>query len=162
MPKSAHQIPLFERQEVDRCSVRITRAGDGLSEALKIEPKALLLGQEVFYVVRGRVTQVNHRMQGEDETVTRMHTIEVQQITEVPRNSVARMLDEAEEALQRARDEASGQTNLVTGSAKPVEEDERDDPDDDPEAPVATSESVTQSARRQLDALPTEPAGENA
>jgi hypothetical protein len=33
-------LPLFEDQPVDRAAVRITRAGDGLSEALKIRPQA--------------------------------------------------------------------------------------------------------------------------
>jgi len=154
MTKASNQLPMFERQQVDRSAVKITKAGDGLSEALAIEPKALILGSEVFYVVRAKVRRVAHDMD-QDENVTRVHTLDVMQITEVDRSQVERMLDEAAEELQRRKDEASGQTNLIAGQAKPIAEDERDPEDEDDEI-EARSDSTTAAARRDLDALPVE------
>lgn len=158
MTKS-NQLPMFERQEVDRSTVRITKAGDGLSEALKVEPKALLLGGEVFYVLRCRVRRVAHDMD-QDENVVRVHTLDVEQITEVERGAVERMLDDAAERLQRARDEASGQQNLVTGTSTAIPEDEREAEDvdvDEDEGEGEEQEGINAAARRDLDALPVEP-----
>ena len=39
-------LPEFEGRAVVRSAVKITRAGDGLSEALKLEPTALHHGDE--------------------------------------------------------------------------------------------------------------------
>jgi hypothetical protein len=103
-------LPLFEDQPVDRAAVRITRAGDGLSEALKIRPKALHIGEEVYYVLRGVVTQVTHREK--DDEITRLHTVEAQQITEVDGKTATRMLAAAAKQLDQARADADGQDPL--------------------------------------------------
>ena len=102
-------LPPFEGTNVKRSAVRITRAG-GLSEALEVEPKAMHLGDEVAYVLRGTVSQVAHRtIRG---AVTRLHTIEVASIAELPANIADGLLEQAHEALLRARDEKSGQTRI--------------------------------------------------
>jgi len=76
-------LPTFEDHDVQQAQVRITRAGDGLSEALKIAPRALELGDEVFYILRGVCRQINHRQKDDDEPLIRVHTVEAEQITEV-------------------------------------------------------------------------------
>ncbi|MDQ1429196.1 MAG: hypothetical protein QOK39_2672 [Acidimicrobiaceae bacterium] len=63
-------LPDFDGFEVRRSAVRITKAGDGLSEALKVQPRALHYGDEVFYILRGKVAQVNHKGDP-DEGITR-------------------------------------------------------------------------------------------
>ncbi|HEY7010127.1 MAG TPA: hypothetical protein VH395_14360 [Jatrophihabitantaceae bacterium] len=102
-------LPVFEDQPVDRAAVRITRAGDGLSEALRIRPKALHIGDEINYLLRGVVTQVTHREK--DDEITRLHTVEAQQITEVDAKTASRMLAAAARELDQAR-QAEGQDPL--------------------------------------------------
>lgn len=118
MPK-ADQLPLFERQHVDEARVRITRAGDGLSEALRVAPKALQLGDEVFYVLRGVVGQVNHkriiRASDEEERLVRLHTVEATAITEVEPDLAEKLLNEAAEELARRQAEADSQLSIYDG-----------------------------------------------
>jgi hypothetical protein len=102
-------LPLFEDQPVDRATVRITRAGDGLSEALKIRPKALHIGDECYYLLRGTVTQVTHREK--DDEITRLHTVEAQQITEVDGKTATKMLAAAARQLDQDR-QIDGQEEL--------------------------------------------------
>lgn len=103
-------LPVFEGEPVTSARVKITNAGDGLSEALKIAPEALHMDDEVFYVLRGKVTQVNHV--AKDELVTRIHTVKADAITKVDGELASKMLAEAADALSRAKAEASGQMLL--------------------------------------------------
>ncbi len=102
-------LPDFEGLPVRRSTVKITRAGDGLSEALKVAPMAYHLGDEVFFVLRGQVTQVNHvPVSPADSDLVRVHTLVTQEITEVAAEDVESFLRTAEDRLRRAREEEAG------------------------------------------------------
>jgi len=78
-------LPKFENRDVSAAQVRITGAGDGLSEALEVDPVALHLGDDVTYVLKGTVTQVNHRplSSKHPEIMVRQHTVTASEITEI-------------------------------------------------------------------------------
>lgn len=118
------KLPDFEGLIVGHATVRITNAGDGLSEALDIEPKALGIDDSVYYVLRGEVTQVNHRID-KDANVTRVHTVKATRITEVDRDTAEKMLQAAADQLERAKAERDGQLMLEQEAA--AEERERAD-----------------------------------
>ncbi len=102
-------LPDFEGNPVRRSTVKITRAGDGLSEALKVAPTAYHLGDEVFFVLRGMVTQVNHvPVSPADSDLVRVHTLVTQEITEVAAEDVEAFLANAADRLRRAREEEAG------------------------------------------------------
>ena len=111
-------LPIFEDEPVNKSTVRIVKAGDGLSEALDIEPKALHLGDEVCFVIRGEVKQVNHR-QGA-AVVIRQHTIEVTSIAPVAIEQADEIINADAERLARLRDEQSGQLRLEETQLKLV------------------------------------------
>lgn len=121
-------LPAFEEQSVNNATVRITNAGDGLSEALKVDPKALHLGEQVFYVLSGDVTQINHVEK--DEILTRVHTVKASAITEVDADLAEKLLTAAAEELARRRAEVDGQMTLDAEAAAAEREqaDETADP----------------------------------
>ncbi len=102
-------LPPFEGDEVREVSIKITRAGDGLSDALKVAPLALHRGDEVFYLLRGLVSQVNHKevKPGSDDLV-RVHVIVTQDITEVDADLAEPIIRRAKDVIRRKLDEASG------------------------------------------------------
>lgn len=103
-------LPTFEGSPVTGSAVRITKAGDGLSEALDVLPSAMHLGEEVCYVLRGTIAQVNHRtIQGK---VTRVHTVETTEIAELPVNIAEGLLTDAHEKLLKIRDKIVGQSRI--------------------------------------------------
>lgn len=110
-------LPLFENEQVLQAQVRIVRAGDGLSDALKIAPKTLHLGDEVFYVLRGVVGQVNHKRKEDSGLVVRVHTVEANEITEVDAKVATKMLQAAAVELEKAKAEAAGQLALEEENA---------------------------------------------
>lgn len=112
-------LPDFEGSAVRRSTVKITKAGDGLSEALKIAPMAYHHGDEVFFVLRGLVTQVNHvPVSPADSDLVRVHTLVTQEITEVAADDVEVFLANANERLRLAREEEAGIQRIGFGDAE--------------------------------------------
>jgi len=97
-------VPSFEGEAVVRSTVRITKAGDGLSEALKLAPIALHRHDEVFFVLKGRVAQVNHK--GAEDDCVRVHTVDAIEVAMVEASEVAELLADAAQRVERAKDEA--------------------------------------------------------
>lgn len=107
-------LPEFEGQEVQASQIRITNAGDGLSEALKIAPRALHHGDDVAILIRGKVTQINHKAagKGEEEHLIRVHTISAFAATELELDHAKQILAAAHENLTRRKAEIEGQMAL--------------------------------------------------
>lgn len=105
-------LPSFETNAVRRASIKLTRAGDGLSPALEVEPKALQIGEEITYVLRARVSQVAHVQREEDDPITRVHTLVVTGITEIDPEIAHKALTAAAEEIDRKRAEQEGQTRI--------------------------------------------------
>ena len=103
-------LPEFEDMDVDRAAVKIMKAGDGLSEALRIRPRAFHLGEEVFCALRGVVTSISHVEKGGE--ITRVHVVTTQQIELVDHADLDDMLAAAAERRERARASIVGQTVL--------------------------------------------------
>lgn len=114
MTATEERLPSFEGLPVVRSAVRITRAGDGLSEALKLDPRALHRGEEVFFVLKGTVDQVNFRpvSQEEDGLLIRVHTVRASEIALVDAGQVEHFLQSERLRIKRLQDEAAAREPL--------------------------------------------------
>ena len=65
----------FESRDVLQASMRITRAGDGLSTALTIEPVELHIGDTLFVLLECTVGEVSLRPLKDTEVLVRRHTL---------------------------------------------------------------------------------------
>lgn len=124
MTTTQEPLPTFEDEAVDQVQVKITKAGDGLSDALEISPKVYHLGDDFACILRGTVSQVNHK-QGSKETVVRIHTVTTTGITEVEIDMAKRILEAAAENLEKAKAERDGQ--LMLDAEQAAEEREKAD-----------------------------------
>lgn len=108
------RLPSFENHQVVRSAVKITRAGDGLSEALKLEPQALQHGDEVFFVLRGEVTQVTHRPASKEESdiLARVHVVEAREIALVDGSEVEHLFASERTRLKKLKDAAESRAPL--------------------------------------------------
>lgn len=134
----------FDGKQVVGSEVRITKAGDGLSDALELNPKEYPHGSRVRVVLEGVVSQVNYRppKKGDvDNTLVRVHTITTEAIAEAldASVSVSAVLEhagdvarEAAEARKKAELEASGIYELG-------DDDEYEDDDEAATAAVAAA-----------------------
>ena len=110
-------LPAFEGVDVHKAKLRITGAGDGLSEALALQPKAYHAGETMCLVLRAKVSQINHVAEKDSNALIRVHTAVVESITEVEEAAIRDYLDGAAENLRLARDKAKGQEQLPIGKS---------------------------------------------
>lgn len=110
------ELPDFEGQEVAASQIRITNAGDGLTEALEVAPRALHHDEEVFILIRGTVEQVNHRnakaTKRKGAHLIRVHTVSASQATEIEPEYAQKILMVAADNLAQRKAEVAGQMQL--------------------------------------------------
>lgn len=101
----AAQLPPFEGTPVISCSVQITKAGDGLSESLEVDPIVLHMGDEGYILMKYRTAKVNHfPVKPTVDELVRQHTLVCQEITFVDESFAAGHLAEAAERVKVARE----------------------------------------------------------
>lgn len=105
----------FERRPVIRAAVSITNAGDGLSEAMRLAPESLNYDEEVFFVIRGRVSKVTHAANGKDDdgNLVRVHTVRAQEIARVDGAAVKDLLAAEADRVRRLKEDEAGVQRLI-------------------------------------------------
>lgn len=132
MPKPQHSIP-FGGQSVASVAVKVTNAGDGLSEAMRVDPVDLRFGQRVYQVIEGFVTKAEVMPvtpadpQGD---VVVKYTIKAGTSTLVDEGTVIEAIDITRNRILRAQEEAAAQKQLE-GTERPVEGAPPETPDPD-------------------------------
>jgi len=94
----------FGDRDVTECAIRIVRTGDGLSEALALEPVELDHDETVHVVLRCAVTKVTYEQIKDSDDLRRVHTLAATLGTLVDEDTVGVILD----AVQRASEQAAG------------------------------------------------------
>jgi hypothetical protein len=100
----------FDGADVIRTRIAVTRAGDGLSEAMKVDPQLMHLGEEIYVVLRCNVAKI--RFEDADPKapgdLCRVHVLSAGDAAIVDGELVAEVV-----AQQRQRiDEANGVQRL--------------------------------------------------
>lgn len=110
----------FEGREVSSTSIRITNAGDGLSEALQIDPLAMRIGERVYVVLECDVSKIRHEARkatkGEESDPTdlvRVQILRANAATLVDKELVGDAINAQKDRIQEAKDEAAGQERLA-------------------------------------------------
>lgn len=159
----------FDGKAVLSTSIAITNAGDGLSQALKIDPREMHLGEEVIVVSRCVVAKVRFDPIKDTDGVQRVHvlragtsTIMEGSVVEEALAATAAKIETAarlakgehklptEEALQEEHDAGGHRAAMVAGCPECDTEDEVHAAERDAEAggDVAPVRSIGQRARK--------------
>jgi hypothetical protein len=65
----------YEDRDVVASTIKIVRAGDGLSEALTVDPVEYHVGDEVHVVLRTECTKVTYEPVKDTDVLRRVHTL---------------------------------------------------------------------------------------
>jgi hypothetical protein len=165
MPKQQHSIP-FGGQSVAAVAVKVTNAGDGLSEAMRVDPVDLRFGQRVYQVIEGFVTKAevapaNH-LDPQGDVIVK-YTIKAGTSTLVDQGTVIEAIDITRNRILRAQEEAAAQKQLE-GTERPVEgaPPAQDDPDGFGTDADGFHDPALVGAQDAAPAEPTEPIGRKA
>jgi hypothetical protein len=96
----------------------VVKAGDGLSEALKLSPEPLHPNEKVYLLLETNVSQINHKrntktVDGEEEsTWDRVHTLEAEGAARLSDKEAQPFLARQYAANKKRRDELAGQEAL--------------------------------------------------
>jgi hypothetical protein len=103
----------FDGKDVVGTRIAITRAGDGLSKALRTEPRLITMGDRVFVVLECEVTKVGFEETKDDPTqVLRTHTLRAGTATFIDEDLVKEMIVEQAEKNRLFDEAAKGIRNL--------------------------------------------------
>ena len=94
----------FDDLEVAQCAIRITNAGDGLSEALRLNDADYHLDDTVYIVLRGTVAKIAYERIKDTDEVRQVFTVKATLGTPVDEGSARTILDK----LRRDIEDANG------------------------------------------------------
>lgn len=114
-------LPPFEGSDVTSAALRVTNAGDGLSEALDLEPSSYHVGQKVWLVLEATVTQVNHKpTKAGSLKLQRVHTASALRAAPIAQHQAEPYLNAEQERVANLRaSEADREMQLGQGDEDP-------------------------------------------
>lgn len=96
------QLTPFDGRDVISSAIKITKAGDGLSTALQVEPGELHVGDEMHVVLKCVVGDVAFKPVSDTDCLTRVHNLVTQEATFIDGKQVAKLLDEQRRKIEQA------------------------------------------------------------
>lgn len=99
----------FEGTPVVKSTIAIAKAGDGLSEALEINPQEMHVGDEGFFILRAGVRRVIHKpFDTLGNELVREHTMDTIEIVQVDKAEVDELLRDRLDKVRKAAEEKRG------------------------------------------------------
>jgi hypothetical protein len=104
-PQSAAdgQLAPFEGRDVLQTSIKVTNAGDGLSDAMAVDPDEYHLGDTVHVVLECIVGRVDYVQINGVDALRRVHTLKAGTATVVDAELVKDVLDAQRLAIEKAK-----------------------------------------------------------
>jgi hypothetical protein len=106
----------FEGRKVTSARMTITKTGDGLSDAMHVDPVKLHLGDEVFVIIKGVVADVRHPANKDDNGAARLHVVRAVEATIIDADLAEPQLSEQRERIAKAieaEEVAAGRPPLI-------------------------------------------------
>lgn len=121
--KESTELHGFEGKDVLSTAVMVTKAGDGLSKALKVEPREMHVGDRGVMVLEYEVGKVRFDPVPDTDGLQRVHILVAGTATFVDEETVREALD----SQQRKIDAFNGVFHLPFGDDGPVKPDDMSD-----------------------------------
>lgn len=96
------EIPEFEGLTVDRTAIKLTGAGTGMHEGLKVQPMVMEVGDEDFFIFKGRCAGVEHA-EDKNEDLVRIHKIHPVQMAPIDAEIARKAIAEYEQRIEDAK-----------------------------------------------------------
>lgn len=93
----------YEGRDVAQATIRVTNAGDGLSQALAIKPVEYHHGETVHVVLECEVTNVDYPILKDTDLLARRHTLRAGVSTIVDEKLVKKVLEAQRKAIEEAK-----------------------------------------------------------
>lgn len=102
----------FEGRKIVKTTIAVTNAGDGLSNAMKIDPQSLHQGDTVYVVLECEVGKITFDPFA-DDFVARVQTLKAGVATIIDKDSVAESIEQQRTRIREAEDAAAGRQDFL-------------------------------------------------
>lgn len=93
----------YEGRDVAQATIRLTNAGDGLSQAMGIDPAEYHHGEKLYLVIEAEVAKVTYDTIRDTDLLARVHTLRAGVSTIVDEAFAKDVLEEQRIALEKAK-----------------------------------------------------------
>lgn len=100
---TTNKLHPFEGRDVVQATIKVTRAGDGLSEALSIEPVEMRQGETVYLVIETEVDRVTFEPIKDTDVMRRVHTLRAGTATIVDAGFAGDVIEKQRKAIMSAK-----------------------------------------------------------
>lgn len=104
----------YRGRDIIRTSLTIRNTGDGLSEAMGIDPQVLEIGDEVYVLLKCEVVDHAHPIIKDTDCLELKQVLKAGTATIVDADYAEDRIDQQAARIQRAKDAASGQGSINT------------------------------------------------
>lgn len=104
-------LPPFGDQEVHKAAIKMTGAGTGLPEGIKVKPLVLDIGETAYFVIEARCAGVEH-VEDKDEFITRVHKLHTENMAPISEEIAQQALLAYTREVEQAKADADGQESL--------------------------------------------------
>ena len=102
----------FEARPITETRIKVTNAGDGLSQAVQVDPQVLHHGETVHVVLECEVDKVTLEPIKDEFGLVRVHVLKAGAATIVPADLVADLLADQQDRIRRARQATDDQQEM--------------------------------------------------
>ncbi len=96
-------LSTFENHDVLQSTIKVTNAGDGLSEAMSIDPVEIHLGEQRYLLIEAECSKVGYEELKDTGTYRRVQTLKAGTATLVDATFAAKAIQAQRAALDEAR-----------------------------------------------------------
>lgn len=105
-------LSTFDGRDVIKATIAVTNAGDGLSDALKVDPQEFSLGDKVYVVLETEVAKIRFEEIKDTDALARVHVLKAGNATIVDGTLVAAQIAEQAERIRLAKEAEQGVQRL--------------------------------------------------
>lgn len=122
---SSERLSSYKGRDVLNTAISIRNAGDGLSEAMAIDPEELEIGTTVYVVLECEVDKHTHApIKEAPDCLTLKQVLKAGTATLVDASLVSKLLNDQAEKIRRAKEDAAGVNRLPYGDELQAQHDE--------------------------------------
>lgn len=101
-------LSTFDGRDVIKATIAVTNAGDGLSDALKVDPQEFSLGDRVYVVLETEVAKIRFEEIKDTDALARVHVLKAGNATIVDGVLVEAQIKEQAERIRLAKEQEAG------------------------------------------------------
>lgn len=106
------ELQPFDGRDVLRTAIAVTNAGDGLSDAMSVDPRELHVGETVYLLIEAEVAKIRFESIKDTEALARVHVLRAGTATFMEADQAEQAIDTMRDRVLKAKEAERGISRL--------------------------------------------------